>query len=65
MDRQRQYGLVRFFRNEHVVLSILAVLWGAASAIAVIAFRTAIGGVQLVGFDFAHEYVISGVAGVP
>ncbi len=65
MDSQRRYGLARFFRNEHVVLSVLAVLLGGASAAAVITFRAAIGGVQLVGFGFTHEYVISGVAGAP
>ena len=65
MDRHRQYGLARFFRSEHVVMSIIAVPLGAASAIAVIAFRAAIGGGHLVGFGFSHEYFIRGVANAP
>ncbi len=58
-------GLSRLVRNEHLVLSVLAVLLGGVSAAAVILFRTAIGGVQFVGFGFTHEFVVTGTAGVP
>ena len=47
MDSHLRYGFSRFFLNRHFVLSILAVLFGGASAMVVIAFRAAIGGVQL------------------
>ena len=58
-------GLRRFVRNEHVILSVLAVALGGLSALAVIAFRMGIGGVQLLGFGFTHEFVVTGTAGLP
>lgn len=49
--------LRRFGRNDQVVLSVLAVVIGAAAAGAAIAFRDAIAGVQWLSYGFASEQV--------
>ncbi len=52
-------------RNKHLILSGLALLVGAAAGFGAVFFRLAIGAFQWPGFGFFHEYVASGVAGLP
>lgn len=63
--RRLQVSLLRFGRNDQVVLSILAVIVGAAAGLAAIAFRDAIGGFQWIAYGFSHERVATGIAAVP
>ena len=58
-------SLRRSLRNEHIILSILALVVGAMVGFAAVWFRFAIGSFQLLGFGFSHELVVSGVAGLP
>ena len=53
--------LRRFGRNDQVVLSVLAVVIGAAAGGAAVAFRDAIAGIQWVAFGFSSEEVASEV----
>lgn len=54
--------LRRFGRNDQVILSVLAVVIGAAAGGAAIAFRDAIAGFQWVAFGFSSEEVASEIA---
>ena len=55
--RRLRVSLLRFGRNDQVVLSLLAVVIGAAAGGAAIAFRDAIGGIQWLAYGFAGEQV--------
>ena len=65
LKRRVQVSLLRFGRNDQVVLSILAVVVGAASGGAAIAFRDAIGGFQWLVYGFSHEHVATLAASLP
>jgi CIC family chloride channel protein len=58
-------SLLRFGRNDQVVLSILAVVIGAAAGGAAVAFRDAISGIQWLVFGFGHENVASMASELP
>ena len=59
LKRRVRVSLLRFGRNDQVVLSILAVVIGAAAGGAAVAFRDAIGGFQWLAYGFSHERVAS------
>jgi CIC family chloride channel protein len=59
LKRRVRVSLLRFGRNDQVVLSILAVVIGAAAGGAAVAFRDAIGGFQWLAYGFNHERVAS------
>jgi len=63
--RRLQVSLLRFGRNDQVVLSILAVVIGAAAGGAAIAFRDAIGGIQWLVYGFSGEQVATLAAQLP
>lgn len=63
--RRLEVSLLRFGRNDQVVLSILAIVVGAAAGVAAIAFRDAIGGFQWLAYGFSHEHVATAVAALP
>jgi CIC family chloride channel protein len=65
LKRRVRVSLLRFGRNDQVVLSILAVVIGAASGGAAIAFRHAIGGFQWLAYGFSSERVASLAAELP
>ena len=65
IKRRLRVSLLRFSRNDQVVLSILAVVVGAAAGGAAIAFRDAIGGIQWLAFGFSGEQVASLAADLP
>ncbi|NIA68668.1 chloride channel protein [Pelagibius litoralis] len=56
--------LLRFGRNDQVVLSVLAVVIGAAAGGAAIAFRDAIAGIQWLVYGFGGEQVASEASGL-
>lgn len=58
-------ALRRFLRNDHVVLSVLALAVGLAAGFGAVAFRLAISGVQWLGFGVSEERLITGLAGTP
>lgn len=57
--------LRRFFRNEHLILSVLALVIGGVSALGAVAFRLGIGSVQFLGFGFTSELVLTGTRVLP
>jgi CIC family chloride channel protein len=65
LKRRVRVSLLRFGRNDQVVLSILAVVIGAAAGGAAVAFRDAIGGFQWLAYGFSHEQVATAIAGLP
>jgi CIC family chloride channel protein len=65
IKRRLRVSLLRFGRNDQVVLSILAVVIGAAAGGAALAFRDAIGGIQWLALGFSGEKVASLAAGLP
>lgn len=65
LKRRLQVSLLRFGRNDQVVLSILAVVIGAAAGGAAIAFRDAIGGIQWLAYGFSGEQVATLAAELP
>ncbi|MEQ9606474.1 MAG: chloride channel protein [Kiloniellaceae bacterium] len=65
IKRRVRVSLLRFGRNDQVVLSILAVVIGAAAGGAAIAFRDAIGGIQWLAYGFTSEKVASLAAALP
>ncbi|WP_193367673.1 chloride channel protein [Pelagibius marinus] len=65
IKRRLRVSLLRFGRNDQVVLSVLAVVIGAAAGGAAIAFRDAIGGIQWLALGFSSEKVASLAAGLP
>jgi chloride channel protein, CIC family len=65
LKRRVQVSLLRFGRNDQVVLSILAVVVGAASGGAAIAFRDAIGGFQWLVYGFSDEQLATLAATLP
>ncbi|MEQ8354908.1 MAG: chloride channel protein [Kiloniellaceae bacterium] len=64
LRRRLRVSLLRFSRNDQVVLSILAVVIGAAAGGAAIAFRDAIGGFQWLVYGFSGEQVATLAAGL-
>ncbi len=65
IKRRVRVSLLRFGRNDQVVLSLLAVVIGAAAGGAALAFRDAIGGIQWLALGFSGEKVVSLAAGLP
>ncbi len=65
IKRRVRVSLLRFGRNDQVVLSILSVVIGAAAGGAAIAFRDAIGGIQWLVYGFSSEKVASLAAELP
>jgi chloride channel protein, CIC family len=65
LKRRVRVSLLRFGRNDQVVLSVLAVVTGAAAGGAAIAFRDAIGGIQWLAYGFSGENVASMAAALP
>ncbi|MGF1629639.1 MAG: chloride channel protein [Kiloniellaceae bacterium] len=65
LKRRVRVSLLRFGRNDQVVLSILAVVIGAAAGGAAVAFRDAIGGFQWLAYGFSSERVASLAAELP
>ena len=65
LKRRLWVSLLRFRRNDQVVLSILAVVIGAAAGGAAIAFRDAIGGFQWLAYGFSNEKVASLASELP
>ncbi|GAB4391175.1 MAG: chloride channel protein [Kiloniellaceae bacterium] len=65
IKRRIRVSLLRFGRNDQVVLSVLAVVVGAAAGGAAIAFRDAIAAVQWLTFGFAGEKVATLAAALP
>ena len=65
LKRRVRVSLLRFGRHDQVVLSILAVVIGAAAGGAAIAFRDAIGGFQWLAYGFSSENVASLAAALP
>jgi CIC family chloride channel protein len=63
--RRWRISIIRFWRNDQVLLFALAVVVGTAVGLAAIAFRLAIGGFQFLGFGFSHENVVSGLSFLP
>ncbi|WP_299391366.1 chloride channel protein [Pelagibius sp.] len=57
--------LRRFGRNDQVVLSVLAVVIGAAAGGAAIAFRDAIAGIQWLAYGFGTEAVATEIGKLP
>ncbi|HIP78277.1 MAG TPA: chloride channel protein, partial [Kiloniellaceae bacterium] len=57
--------LRRFGRNDQVVLSVLAVVIGAAAGGAAIAFRDAIAGIQWLAYGFSTEAVATEIGTLP
>ncbi len=65
LRRRLRVSLLRFGRNDQVVLSILAVVIGAAAGGAAIAFRDAIAGIQWLSYGFSDEKVATMAAALP
>ena len=65
IKRRVRVSLLRFGRNDQVVLSVLAVVIGAAAGGAAIAFRDAIGGFQWLAYGFSSEKVATLAAALP
>ncbi len=63
--RQLRDALRRFGRNDQLILSVLAVVIGAASGGAAIVFREAIDGVQWLFYGFGSQNVASLAAELP
>ncbi len=65
LRRRVRVSLLRFGRNDQVVLSVLAVIIGAAAGGGAIAFRDAISGIQWLTYGFSSENVATLAANLP
>ena len=65
LKRRVRVSLLRFSRNDQVVLALLALVIGAAAGGAAIAFRDAIGAVQWLAYGFSGENVATMAAALP